>query len=82
MQNAIAHYEQTDPALYKTLTDRVRKQSIPVRYMIIKIYGNDYSDAVLLKMKQDFRADCEYYNLTESAEGVNITTLWETWGIA
>ena len=54
-KKAVAHYQTTDPELYEKLTDRITMETLSVRYLIIRLYGNVvYSPQALYEEKVEF----------------------------
>ena len=56
-ETEIAGYKQTDPALYNALYDHIRTESIAFRYLLITLYGDQYSDETLRQMRKEFVTD-------------------------
>lgn len=77
----IASLEKTDPATYELLYDRICLETLVYRYMNIKYHSTYYTDAELLKLKQDFKTDAVRLGVTKSVEWTAIEDLWENWGV-
>lgn len=74
-------YRESDPERYKQLYERITLETIQYRYILISLYGTNYTDAELLNMKYAFKKDAELLGLNVYAEGVSIGVLWDEWGI-
>ena len=54
-KKAIAHYQTMNPELYEKLMDRITMETLSVRYLIIRLYGNVvYSPQALYEEKVEF----------------------------
>ena len=79
---AIEDLKDSDPDLYKKVYDRIRLESLSVRYMLIQLYGTSfYTNAELLEQKLTFKKDCTELNVTYFREHQLIMNLWASWGI-
>ena len=79
---AIAGYEETDPAMYRALSDHIDTESISFRYLLIELYGVQYSAADLQQMRRDFVADTQRLGLTRMNANTTIAQgLFSTWGM-
>lgn len=74
-------YRESDPERYKQLYERITRETIQYRYILISLYGTNYTDAELLNMKYAFKKDAELLGFNVYAEGVSIGVLWGEWGI-
>ena len=74
-------YRESDPERYKQLYDRITLESLQYRYIIISLYGTEYTANDLLNMKYQFKHDVERLEVTTYQEGKYITELWAAWGI-
>ncbi len=66
----IEHYQQTDPALYEKLRDRINLESITFRYMQIQLYKLLYSENDSQMMIKTFKEDCLALGITQYKEGI------------
>ena len=79
---AIEDLKDSDPDLYKRVYDRIRLESLSVRYMLIQLYGTSlWTNAELHEQKLAFKKDCTELNVTSAREHVLIMSLWASWGI-
>ncbi|GHV00718.1 hypothetical protein FACS1894211_08700 [Clostridia bacterium] len=78
---AIEPLKTSDPLLYKTLFLRIQKESLSIRYLLIALYGNLYSQQTLLQMKLDFKADALTHKISHISESVLISDVYVRWGI-
>lgn len=54
-KQAVAKYEETDPDLYEKLIDRITMETLSIRYMLIRLYGDTlYTERELYEEKVDF----------------------------
>lgn len=74
-------YRESNPERYKQLYERITLETIQYRYIMISLYGTNYTDAELLNMKYAFKKDAGLLGLVVYREGVSIETLWNEWGI-
>jgi hypothetical protein len=65
---AIEPIRQTDSAMYEKLYNRILMESIPYRYLIIKLYPNVYSFTTLAGKKKEMLADCLKLGLSNNNE--------------
>ena len=80
--DSIAYLKEKDYATYKKLYDRIRLESLSIRYLIIELYGGTvYTTVELTSEKQSFKKDCTELNVTIGKEHTLITTLWAQWNV-
>ena len=79
---AIEPLKMSDAALYKTLYDRINRESIAYRYLLIQLYPGSFTRNELFLAKRQFRADCEELAISRFNEHNDISSLWGEWGIA
>ena len=80
--DSIEYLKEKDYATYKKLYDRIRLESLAIRYLIIELYGSTvYTSVELVNEKQSFKKDCTELNVTSCREHVLITTLWANWNV-
>lgn len=79
---SIEDLKESDAALYQKLEQRIRLESLTIRYMVIQIYGSTYTDADLREMKLQFKADATQLGVSryQEIDGA-IRLLWEQWGV-
>lgn len=65
----ISDYEFTNPALYKTLKDRIMKEYLLVIYLKIVLWKDNYTESERREMKEIFQYYTSYYNITRLCEG-------------
>ena len=82
-ETEIAGYKQTDPALYNALYDHIRTESIAFRYLLITLYGDQYSDETLRQMRKEFVTDVNRIgmNLVNSTSQNTLAKLFADWGM-
>ncbi len=74
MKEALAEVEKlkdSDPEQYKILYDRVLKESISVRYMLLGLYNSSMVTSELVAEIDSFEADCAYLGIMEVREHVD-----------
>lgn len=69
-QAEVDKLKDTDPEMYKTLSDRVLKETISVRYLILRLYNTSMTVQDLLAEIDSFEADCAYFGIAEVREHV------------
>jgi len=72
---------KSDAALYQSLYGRIVKESMSIRYYLIEFYAKTYASNVEYAMKQAFKDDAIKYSFTLFSEQVEITELFQRWGI-
>ena len=76
---AIEKYN-TDDAVYADMNDRVCRESIFVRYLILELYSAYYDDATLYDMRSEFKKDCTRLGIVHMGSGY-LSALYNTWGV-
>ncbi|MBO4573040.1 MAG: DUF4838 domain-containing protein [Clostridia bacterium] len=80
--DSIEYLKEKDYGTYKKLYDRIRLESLAVRYLIIYLYGGTvYTSVELYEEKLSFKNDCTELNITMGTEGTLITSLWAQWNV-
>lgn len=74
-------YRESDPERYKQLNDRITLEKIQYQYLMISLYGTNYTEADLLDMKYTFKRAVERLGLRFYVENVPIEMLWAEWMI-
>ncbi len=64
--DAISVYEQIDRAKYSILYDRILKETIFVRKMLLDTYSSDFENVE--QMRAEFNADCEKFGISGFTE--------------
>ena len=77
----IAPLREGNPERYEQLYQRILLESMQYRYMILSLYGTEYSEAELLNERNKFRFDFEQLGLTRHEESFEVSELWIKWGI-
>lgn len=54
---SIKHLENTDPILYRQLSDRITLESISVRYLLVELYEIYYSETEYILMVEQLKLD-------------------------
>lgn len=69
--------------LYENLIERITKESMFMRYVLIEHYSGMFSEDVLNDMKLSFKEDAQLVGLSryQEGEGGELANLYETWGI-
>ena len=69
--------------LYQDLVDRITKESLFMRYVLIEHYSGTYSAGELMEMKLSFKEDAQKLGFSRTSEGNGgeIANLYDTWGI-
>ena len=78
---SIEHLKTKDVALYNKLHDRINKESLSIRFLLIDLHGGTYNDAELLEMKYAFKDDATKLKIGNVRESTSITELYKEWGI-
>lgn len=71
-----------DPTLKRTLMDRVEKEELSPRYIIIEHYKEYYDDAQLRQMFTDFQTDANRLGLSRYAESGLISKRYDNWWLS
>ena len=77
---AIEKYKTTDPELYSKLEQRICREAISVRYLMMTIYPSYYSDKDLLNERKLFKYDCTRLGITQYGGGY-LSDLYSEWGV-
>ena len=82
---AIQPVQNSDPALYTRLYDRITEESIAIRYHLIDFYGNTYNSSDNMDMKVAFKRDADalgFVYLSEAYLGITLNEyVYEPWGL-
>ena len=78
---AEAYKDQKD--LYESLIERIKKESMFLRYVLIEFYSGTYSVDVLENMMLSFKEDAQKlsFNRVSEGDGGEMTLVYERWGI-
>lgn len=74
-------YRESDLECYKVLNDRITMETLQSRFLMINLYGTNFTADELLNMKYEFKNDAERLGIEQYKENVLITELWEEWNI-
>ena len=74
-------YRETDPERYEKLHDRITLETMQYRYIIIQLFGSNYTAEELLNMKYAFKKDAEQLEMLVYKENTSLENLWIEWGI-
>lgn len=66
---AIAPYEESDPALYRTLSLRIYKEYLSVVYLKVKLYRSYLSDEEVMRLRTIWETYTTLFGMTKEAEG-------------
>lgn len=69
--------EQAD--LYERLYDRINKESLMVRYLLIELYGSSFTDEELYTAKKSFENDIYKYKIGYLSESTKMSAFFSTW---
>ena len=78
---AIEPLKTKDVDMYNKLYDRICKESLSVRFMLIDLHSSYYSATELLEMKYAWKADATRLKIGNLREELSITSLYTEWGI-
>lgn len=79
---AIAPLQTSDPALYEALSEHINIESISFRYLLLQLYGTNYSDADLQAMRRSFVSDVQKIGLTRmNASNTIAADVFAGWGM-
>ena len=78
---AIEKYKATDPALYQTLVNHIKVETIFPRFMICEYYAGYYKNDVITQERRAFYEDCETLGFKYYAERVPLTGWFTKWGV-
>ena len=72
-----------DKALYDSLIERIKKESMFPRYVLIEFYSGTYSVEVLEDMMLSFKEDAQQlsFNRVMESDGGEMALVYERWGI-
>ena len=66
---SIKKYEESDPALYRTLKNRIMKERLSPIYLKITLLSSYYSEEEIAQMREEFKYYAKMFKLSESMEG-------------
>ena len=66
---SIKKYEESDPALYRTLKNRIMKERLSPIYLKITLLSSYYSEEEMAQMKEEFKYYAKMFKLSEATEG-------------
>jgi hypothetical protein len=78
---AVEEYKTADPALYYRLEQRIARESLSVRYLLLTLYGSRYENGALYAERLAFKNDCARLAVTKLSEHTDIDSLFNLWGI-
>ena len=79
---AIEPIKETDITLYNSLYDRINKESLSVRFLLIDCYSSQYNSEELKQMRLDWKADAVRLKIANLSEGNPLSSsLFSEWGI-
>lgn len=76
---AIAKYENTDPARYGLLKEHIVCESMFPRFALIRLYGSQFSVDALKEMKAEWKQDAQHYGFNSHDEGHSIDEIIKDW---
>lgn len=80
---AIEIYKDKDPQMYAVLYENIKIETLFMRFALLRLHEGKFSQQEYRQMQLEFKADCEYFNLSswrENSSG-NLKALWQEWGI-
>lgn len=81
-KESIAYLMNDNPSLYKKLYNRIIQEELSIRYILIELYRNTYSENVKQQMLMDFYSDSLSLPIETHEELQTLDDLWRRWGIA
>lgn len=78
---AIEPLQEQDAELYAKVANRIKLESISVRYAQISMYGGRYDSQKLLEMKKSFKKDAMDLRISNQREGGTMSSLYNSWGV-
>ena len=69
---AIEPLKVSNPSMHKTLTQRIKLESLTFRFMQLELYDVYYSEAQVEEMRESFKNDCIELGVRQYAESVAI----------
>ncbi|MBE5739671.1 MAG: DUF4838 domain-containing protein, partial [Clostridiales bacterium] len=78
---SIESLKTTKPNRYNNLSKRINAESIAIRYALIAIHSESYSQDELWEMLQSFKEDASKLGFTRWSEWYEIDVLWNSWGV-
>ena len=78
MLESIAHYEETDPELFETLTLRIKKERLTVQIMYLEFYFDEFTYDEASEMIDDFEYVCSRFGITVWREKLGVRDVPET----
>ncbi len=78
---SIEHLKTTDIDLYNKLHNRINKESLSIRFLLIDLHAGSYSEQQLLDMKYAWKDDATTCKIANLRENTPITELYKEWGI-
>ncbi len=80
--DSIADLQDTDGTLYRALEDRIKLESLSIRYLLIEIHGSTYTSNQLYRMKSEFKLDATKLGMDRYKERNGaLNFLWSEWGV-
>ena len=80
--DSIEDLQNTDSVLYRTLEDRIKLESLSIRYLLIEIHGSTYTSNQLYRMKSEFKLDATRLGMDRYKERNGaLNFLWSEWGV-
>ena len=85
---SIEHYRNANPVLYTKLYDRINLESMSIRYLLLQLYRNTYTNVQKMQIINKFYEDFDYLGISQVSEqadtvqSITMDSLWESWGIA
>ena len=66
---SISKYQDSDPALYSKLKDRIMKERLSVLYLKYSLHSDYYSESKILEIREELKYYINYFKLSELKEG-------------
>jgi hypothetical protein len=73
--DSIAKYQESDPALYEKLMNRIKKEYLSPLYLKISLHSSYYSEAERAEMRAEFKYYANLFKLSEVHEGAEFGDL-------
>jgi hypothetical protein len=74
-------YQESHSERYHQLYDRITMESLQFRYLLIELYGAEYSESDLLNMKYAFKHDMDRFRMELYGEARPMVDIYKKWGI-
>jgi len=77
----IAVLKEKNPALYEMYYDHIMAEKLSVLYMFVECYSYNTTEEIIASYKTEFKEIADGFNLVRVSESIEISNLYEKWGI-